>query len=77
MPDKTVRIEQVLSQMQCWCHACHAYTTYGYVPASEDPVSGWKQDIRTQGGCRDSAADYRTTKCDVCGHVQTMDWATD
>jgi hypothetical protein len=49
-----------------------------YVNSSLDKVNGWKVNgIRSQGGCRDSAADYRTTRCMNCGAISTGDFATD
>jgi len=49
-----------------------------YVSSKLDKVNGWKVDgIRTQGGCRDSRADYRTVRCLNCGRVSTWDFAKD
>jgi hypothetical protein len=49
-----------------------------YVSSSLDKVNGWMSDeIKTHGGCRDSAADYRTTKCLECGLISTGDFASD
>jgi hypothetical protein len=42
-----------------------------------DRKNGWKQNIKTQGGCRDSVADYRTIQCQECKAVGTYDFATD
>lgn len=49
-----------------------------YVSPSLDKEDGWKVNgIRTQGGCRDSAADYRTVRCKECGAIGTYDFARD
>jgi|SRR5579872_3039210 len=49
-----------------------------YVSSSLDKVNGWKVDgIRQHGGCRDSAADYRTYRCCNCGRIGTGDFSHD
>lgn len=49
-----------------------------YVSSSLDKRDGWKvSGIKTQGGCRNSAADYRTVKCCNCGQINTYDFARD
>lgn len=49
-----------------------------YVSSDLDKANGWKVGgIRSQGGCRDSAADYRTVRCMNCGAVNTYDFARD
>jgi len=53
-------------------------TEHEYVDPSLDKQNGWKVDgIKTQGGCRDSAADYRTVRCKECGAISTGDFARD
>lgn len=53
-------------------------TEHEYVSSTLDKENGWKVNgIRTQGGCRDSAADYRTVRCKECGAVGTYDFARD
>jgi len=63
--------------MRVWCDHCKKYTEHFTVSPSLDEVNGWKCDIQTQGGCRDSRADYKTTQCDECKLISTGDFATD
>ena len=63
--------------MKTYCDYCKKYTEHKQVPASMDKKNGWKQDIKTQGGCRDFKADYRTIQCQECDEIRTYDFATD
>jgi len=60
------------------CTPCKLNTNHKVVDSVLDTKNGWKVSrIRTQGGCRDSAADYRTVQCSSCGFISTWDFATD
>lgn len=64
--------------MENYCNECKEYTKYTYVDSSLDKKNGWKVDgIKTQGGCRDSAANYHTVRCNKCGCIRTLDFAKD
>lgn len=64
--------------MKLWCNACNKYTEHRYVSSSLDKVNGWKVDgVKTQGGCRDSAANYATVQCSDCKSISTWDFARD
>lgn len=60
-----------------FCRVTQAWAWHIGIDSSRDPQNGWKTGERTQGGCRDSAADYRTVMCLECGRIGTYDFATD
>lgn len=64
--------------MKIWCRQCEKFTEHKFVDSKLDKKDGWKVNgIRSQGGCRDSGADYRTSQCKECEFIHTGDFATD
>ncbi len=68
--------------MKIYCHSqkCSTGTSQEHeeVSPSLDKRDGWKVNgIKSHGGCRDSATDYRTVRCLNCGTIHTSDFSHD